>query len=813
MLSDLIWSTKLTFNTFYSLLFIIVITINIPIKALSQKLKPLPVITKINIITDNEKLKLNMEKDLSSFQGQKLSAKVKDSIHDKVLNILKKKSVLDPDIKGPLFNLLPSGGSQVSYIIKQPYYYEFILKGHRNLSYYQLMAKKHREKIFQKKNILQKLILHIRNIYLQKGYAKVRIKSSIKTTGFTKTIYLHIVEGKLLKIKKIKLLGRFSRPPKYYINIIKKYSSSLIRKNIFNKEDFESGLNNLKNILNNEGYLQTIIYSKITEYNDDIIINVTIHEGPITRIKTITFNGNKYFSDTQLKNAISTKINTGLNTSFLEKDIQILITKYKNAGFVEMTLNNIKNIVRYDDKTSSINLHFDIVENHQIIVSDIFIKGAAKTNNQFIKKALSFKTGDILTTQKINRSIKQLSKLGVFSSVNILTAGVQDKTSPGRAVIVQVKESKPRSFRSALGLNTERILTAHGSMRLSHKNLFNQGRQIFSDIKVQSNIARYAKQTSQTPSAIEHQASLIYKEPFLLSSYFNGQIIVSKSRIISLYEEEKNLINLVDSIKTNFILQKDLNNFTNFQWTLLSWEGRHEFKKSKQCEVNLILSLKDVCTSNVLNIASHGLALSFDKRNNVVSTSDGFLSKIFIEYAWPFYNIAPSDEINFLKMEFKHFDFQPLFARWVWMNSIQGGGMTNLNKDRGGFPVSKSFILGGANSLRGFNGLLDGERVPDKEELNITGTNQIINSPFSAFFLLKTELRFPISRQLRGSIFYDGGMVVILGKDFDKPYRHSAGFGLRYKTPLGPIAGYIAFKISPKRNELSFLPHLSFGTF
>ena len=54
---------------------------------------------------------------------------------------------------------------------------------------------------------------------------------------------------------------------------------------------------------------------------------------------------------------------------------------------------------------------------------------------------------------------------------------------------------------------------------------------------------------------------------------------------------------------------------------------------------------------------------------------------------------------------------------------------------------------------------------------------------------------------------------VLKGKKFKKPYRHSAGVGLRYKTPLGPVTGYIAFKISPNKNESFVFPHLSFGEF
>jgi len=160
-----------------------------------------------------------------------------------------------------------------------------------------------------------------------------------------------------------------------------------------------------------------------------------------------------------------------------------------------------------------------------------------------------------------------------------------------------------------------------------------------------------------------------------------------------------------------------------------------------------------------------------------------------------------------------------LLGEIVWANSLQGGFIFNINRwshQKGGIPVSRSFILGGVNSLRGFDGLLAGDRVPDKEEFPIKESNQVLDGQFSLFALLRTELRFPLRflfNSLEGAIFYDGGGVMISEMHFERPYRHSTGFGFRYKTPVGSLSVYIAFKILPKAFESLWLPHISFGTF
>ena len=89
----------------------------------------------------------------------------------------------------------------------------------------------------------------------------------------------------------------------------------------------------------------------------------------------------------------------------------------------------------------------------------------------------------------------------MFTSIDIVTVGANHKK---QTVIIKVKERKKRSIRMTIGLNTERILTARGLVQLSHKNILGTGRRLFSNIKLQSNVARYAHQDMKMPKHLEH---------------------------------------------------------------------------------------------------------------------------------------------------------------------------------------------------------------------------------------------------------------------------------------------------------------------
>ena len=532
------------------------------------------------------------------------------------------------------------------------------------------------------------------------------------------------------------------------------------------------------------------------------------------RVTEIVFNGNKYFSDQKLKELMLIKENEALNINNLETDISSIVTAYRNEGFIDMNLTDQDNIIHYNESQSIARLHFNIHEHDKFIVSNIVIRGNELTKSYVILNAIALKEGDIITPDKIDQSIQRLRRRGHFSSINISTQ--EHKTDKGnRRLVIQVGERKPRTFRAALGLNTERTLTARGLVELSHKNIMGRGRQFFSHLRLQSNIAGYLNIDSKVPEHLERQTSIMYMEPFLLNSRFSGQINLSESSQVfsHSYKDNYSLTDIVDTVQLDLLVQREINDFIRLNWVILNWESRKEFKKGDYCRLN-IPAEPLLCGDERLNIATTGLSINIDRRNNILFTSDGFLSSALVEYSGPLYLLQSSDDIQFIKMEVKHFDFRPLINEWVLVNNVQGGVITSISDmQTGGIPVSRAFILGGMNSLRGFDGLIQGERVPDKYELPIAGANELIKTRSWLYFLLRSELRFPVWENWMGTLFYNGGYVSVSGKNFEMPYRQAAGFGLRYQTLVGPISLYMAFKIPPKNDEELFIFHLSLGAF
>ena len=92
-------------------------------------------------------------------------------------------------------------------------------------------------------------------------------------------------------------------------------------------------------------------------------------------------------------------------------------------------------------------------------------------------------------------------------------------------------------------------------------------------------------------------------------------------------------------------------------------------------------------------------------------------------------------------------------------------------------PLSRRFFAGGGRTIRGF-------------ELDTAGPLDENGEPLggNAVVIANLEYRFPLFKSLAAVVFFDYGSAFELIEDisFDG-MRETAGLGLRYQTPIGPL--------------------------
>ena len=125
-------------------------------------------------------------------------------------------------------------------------------------------------------------------------------------------------------------------------------------------------------------------------------------------------------------------------------------------------------------------------------------------------------------------------------------------------------------------------------------------------------------------------------------------------------------------------------------------------------------------------------------------------------------------------------------------------------------PASKRFFAGGDTTVRGFS--LD--RLGDEKTISPSGFPTGGNSEV----VLNAELRVGVLRSRAEVVgFLDAGNVFQNATDLDfLSLRGAAGFGFRYRSPVGPIRVDVGFNLKrrelvPGQLERPYVLHISLG--
>jgi translocation and assembly module TamA len=117
-------------------------------------------------------------------------------------------------------------------------------------------------------------------------------------------------------------------------------------------------------------------------------------------------------------------------------------------------------------------------------------------------------------------------------------------------------------------------------------------------------------------------------------------------------------------------------------------------------------------------------------------------------------------------------------------------------------PASKFLYAGGSNGNRAYN----------DRDIGITTAPDAYDSLGGRTWLNFTaEIQYPIRGNFYGGVFFDATMISGELYDFSADWIQSAGIGVRYITPIGPLKIDFAANIhDPGANRISMMMGQSF---
>ena len=642
-------------------------------------------------------------------------------------------------------------------------------------------------------NIGADLSEKLKLFYKSEGYPHVNIPYFERKEEDRIVVTLNVEEGPYVFIKTINFVGQFSKDSKYYEKKLLELASPKVQDRIYVKEDIEIAAKNLLVSLQNEGYVNArlglVQVTTDREKPQEGLATVQLYEGEQVELGSIFFEGNSQVSSKVLRKELDLSVGKKLNLKELETSLIKLKTYYTSLGFIEYKLlNENSDLIQYTQKNTVAQLKYKIEEGPRVEVQSILIEGNERTHEKVILSEIDFKPGDTLTPSKIDESIARLQRTGHFSSIAISTLEAGTSISQ-RTVLIKVSERDPGVFTIGSGVTNENNGTIHGFTGLAYRNIGGWGRGL--SLRGDGNY-NYAG-----VKFIESKITFGFVEPYLFETRVRFRTNLTRAKTIFDYSLRK----VTELNLTTFSLEQDFTSHFTGIWEVLSVATYLDRGITVQDEIAGGYTRADSV------IASTGVTLDLDYRNNLFNPTQGHYSRLSFEYASD--KLGSSSIDDFIRITGQTTFYFPIQkSDYVFAQSVRGGFINDVRNLDYGIPYDKrGFTLGGRTTIRGFG---SNEFFPSTDL-----SNSFKLTSFASYQLVKSELRFPLVRKwdLMGAVFYDGGQVLINGIDIGDRWRDAVGVGVRYNTPVGPLNLEYATKLAKKANENDGAFHLSIGVF
>ncbi|MFV1980793.1 MAG: outer membrane protein assembly factor BamA, partial [Rhodothermia bacterium] len=191
----------------------------------------------------------------------------------------------------------------------------------------------------------------------------------------------------------------------------------------FDRDKFEEDKQNLLAFYNEKGYYDARIirdtsYVFFTEFGSPgIQVEIDVHEGPMYRIRNITWEGNTAWTDEQLSRGLGLQSGDPFNVKRFESNLYAnsqstdVASLYYNRGYVRF--NVVPSITEVSG--DSLDLAFEVFEGDIFNFGSISIEGNTKTRDHVILRQLRTVPGNTFSRDAIQRSLRELAQLGYFN--------------------------------------------------------------------------------------------------------------------------------------------------------------------------------------------------------------------------------------------------------------------------------------------------------------------------------------------------------------------------------------------------------------
>ncbi len=547
----------------------------------------------------------------------------------------------------------------------------------------------------------------------------------------------------------------------------------------------------LRNLYRSNGFSDAKVASRTVDdykrHAGDFAVFFTVTEGPQYMVESLRLEGTNNLNLSPIIGSLNSQAGQVFSAFNVAADRETILRMYGENGFGDTTF-------EWDSepslKPNHVNVRFRISEGEKKLVREVVTSGLATTRPKLVNRLVLLSRGDPMSPTAMAETQKQLYDLGIFAQVNMAVQN-PDGDERGKYLLLDLTEARRYSVTAGFGAEIARI----------------GGGQAPADLSDPGGAAGVSPRVSLGVSRLNFLGM--------------GQTLGFQSRLSTL--QKRGSVNYfvphigsLDKFDANFsVLYDDTHDVRTFRARRAEASAQLVHRVSKPTTVSYRFNYRDVSVANLkidplllprlaqsVRVGIASFSLVQDRRDDPTDSHKGIYNTLEVGLASRVFG----SQTDFLRVLARNASYHRIGQKLVFARETQFGvekaWSVPANADPNDpIPLPERFYGGGGNTQRGF---------PE----NQAGTRDLVTGfPLggSALFFNNTELRFPVyGANVSGVLFEDAGNIYSNLKNMsfrtnqrsptDFGYMvHAVGFGVRYRTPVGPLRVDFSYSINPPR--------------
>lgn len=643
---------------------------------------------------------------------------------------------------------------------------------------------------------LDQIELDLMRVYASQGRYGADINTQVETLpGNRVALNINITEGRIATIQHINIVGNEAFSDSELTDLfslkLPNFWSFYTKSDQYSREKLAGDLERLRSYYLDRGYINFAIDStqvSVSPDKQDVFISVGLTEGQQYRVGEVVMVGNLVVSESELLSKMSLGEGDVFSRREMTDSQERLERLLGDHGYM---FANVSPIPQVNEQDGSISLRFFIEPGKLTYVRRVLVRGNSRSADEVVRREIEQMEAGIVSTSAIERSKQRLERTGHFRTVNVETRPVPG-TDDQVDIEFAVEEQQSGQLTASVGFSqSEGIILQFG---VAQENFLGTGKSVDFNISNSSTLREYR---------------LNYLDP-----YFT---VDGVSRGYNFYYREENFDEddrgdyNTDGIGGGITFGYPIDDFQR-----LSFSGDVEYLRLKPNEIfedsdayKAIREYIDRNGDDYLNVKLTA-GWSDNRLNRGFFPTRGYSQGATLEVS------LPGSDLEYYRAQYNNRFYWPINENETWIAALRGrvGYADSYGSDKD-YPFFKNFYAGGLNTVRGFEANTLGpryDRGANSSRARSMGGNVLVAG--------SAELIFPTpflkdNSSWRTLVFMDAGNVFsskcltvdgkkpdncVEGVDFGE-LRYSAGIGLSWLTPIGPLSVSLAKALNSKDGD------------